>query len=79
MELILQLKRLGKKKFIAVLYQRPFVPTTLQTLIEGCAAIEVARYIQMRGEVELLSFRDIFKSAISFSSFCQKHRAISSW
>ncbi|TJY67144.1 hypothetical protein FAZ19_06975 [Sphingobacterium alkalisoli] len=54
--MVLQLKRLGKKKIIAAPYQLPFVPTTLQALIEGCVAVEVARYNQIRGEAELLSF-----------------------
>ncbi len=56
MQLLLQLKRLGKKKVITVPYQLDIVPTTLKGLLLECVKTEVERYNQKREEIPLVSF-----------------------
>lgn len=56
MELILQLKRLGKKRVISVPYVLEAVPATLKELIAACVTTEVQRYNAKREEIPLVSF-----------------------
>ncbi|TDQ79108.1 hypothetical protein [Sphingobacterium yanglingense] len=56
MELILQLKRLGKKRVISVPYVLEAVPATLKELIVACVTTEVKRYNAKREEIPLVSF-----------------------
>lgn len=56
MQLVLQLKRLGKKRVIAVPYELEVIPGTLTELIKACVVAEVTKYNQRREEVRLLAF-----------------------
>lgn len=56
MELILQLKRLGKKRVISIPYVLEAVPATLKELIVACVTTEVQRYNAKREEIPLVSF-----------------------
>ncbi len=56
MELILQLKRLGKKRVISVPYVLEAVPATLKELMAACVTTEVKRYNAKREEIPLVSF-----------------------
>lgn len=56
MNLILQLKRLGKKRIISVPYELTTVPATLKELIVICVTKEVAQYNTRQTEPNLVSF-----------------------
>ncbi|TDS13167.1 hypothetical protein [Sphingobacterium paludis] len=56
MQLVLQLKRLGKKRIISIPYTLQVAPRTLTELIKACVEAEVERYNGRREEVQLLTF-----------------------
>lgn len=56
MRLIIQLKRLGKKKVHHIPFQLSSVPKTLQSLIAACVTTEVEKYNQKRQKIELATF-----------------------
>lgn len=56
MQVILQLKRLGRKKVISVPYKLKASPTTLNGLLTEFVKIEVRKYNTKREERQLVSF-----------------------
>lgn len=56
MQVILQLKRLGRKKVISVPYKLEASPTTLNGLLTEFVKIEVRKYNTKREERQLVSF-----------------------
>ncbi len=55
-QVVLQLKRLGKKKILTVPFHVSKKPDTLRALIEECVKQEVQRYNKERVESQLISF-----------------------